>query len=183
MTAKMSASKAERQGRINALCEEMGAAPLIALIDYEKITVEQVNNVRRAFEKKGIVYKVEKNTLINRAVAGTEREGLGIYLNGMTGLVISNEDAIDTAKTIREISKGFKGATFTIKGGFFDGDILDGSQMEKVADLPSKEELLTMLLRTIQEGPRQVLGVIQGPARDLVNLLKNHENKLSENEG
>jgi ribosomal protein L10 len=55
--------------------------------------------------------------------------------------------------------------------------------MEKVADLPSKEELLTMLLRTIQEGPRQVLGVIQGPARDLVNLLKNHENKLSENEG
>ena len=73
--------------------------------------------------------------MINRAVAGTEKEGLGVYLKGMTGLIISNEDAIDTAKTIREISKGFKGATFTIKGGFFDGDILDGSQMEKSSRL------------------------------------------------
>ena len=42
----------------------------------------------------------------------------------------------------------------------------------KVADLPSKEELLSMLLRTVQEGPRQILGVIQGPARDLVNLIE-----------
>ena len=54
---------------------------------------------------------------------------------------------------------------------------MNGEQVIKVADLPSKEELLSMLLRTIQEGPRQVLGVIQGPLR-LVNLL-NYENKLS----
>ena len=182
MTTKMSASQAKRQDRVDSLREELTTAPLIALINYEKITVEQVNNVRRKFEQKGIVYKVEKNTLINRAVSGTERESLGQYLKGMTGLVISGEDGIDAAKTLREVSKEFKGDTFVIKGGFFDGDVLDGAQLEKVADLPSKEELLTMLLRTIQEGPRQVIGVIQGPARDLVTLLKNYENKLSENE-
>jgi len=183
MTTKMSASKAKRQARVDGLREELSSAPLIALIDYEKITVAQVNNVRRKFEEKGITYKVEKNTLINRAVEGTDKEDLGQYLKGMTGLVISGEDAIDAAKAIRDISKEFKGDTFVVKGGFFDGEILDGAQMGKVADLPSKEELLSMLLRTIQEGPRQVIGVIQGPARDLVNLLKNYENKLSENEG
>jgi len=172
-----------KKNRVSSLREDLSNAPLIALVNYEKITVEQVNTVRRAFEAKGIRYVVAKNTLINLAVKGTEREGLGQYLKGMTGVIISGEDGVETAKVIRETVKSFKGETFTLKGGFFDGDILDANQIEKVADLPSKEELLTTLLRTIQEGPRQVLGVIQGPGRDLVNLLKNYENKLSESEG
>jgi len=182
VTEKLSANRLKKQARVDELRNELADAPLIALVDYEKITVEQVNSVRRKFEAKGIQYKVEKNKLINLAVTDTEKEGIGQYLKGMTGLIISNEDAIDTAKTLREISKEFKGNTFVVKGGFFDGDVLNAAQMDKVADLPSKEELLTMLLRTIQEGPRQVIRVIQGPARDLVNLLKNYENKLSEGE-
>ena len=98
----------------------------------------------------------------------------------MVGVIISGEDAIDAAKTIRSLTAEFKGSTFVVKGGFFDGDVLDANQLDKMLDLPSKEELLTTLLRTIQENPRQVIGVIQGPARDLVNLLKNYENKLIE---
>ena len=172
----------KKQSLVNTLREDLANAPLIALVNYEKITVDQINTVRRSFEEKGIRYFVAKNSLINLAVKGTEREGLGQYLKGMTGVVLSGDDAIETAKVLRSTVKEFKGETFTLKGGFFDGDVLDEKQIDKVADLPSKEELLTTLLRTIQEGPRQVLGVIQGPARDLVNLLKNYENKLSESE-
>jgi large subunit ribosomal protein L10 len=171
-----------KRSLVNALREDLANAPLIALVNYEKITVDQVNTVRRAFEERGIRYFVAKNSLINLAVKGTEREGLGQYLKGMTGVILSGEDAIETAKIVRSTVKEFKGETFLLKGGFFDGDVLDEKQIDKVADLPSKEELLTTLLRTLQEGPRQVLGVIQGPARDLVNLLKNYENKLSESE-
>jgi large subunit ribosomal protein L10 len=173
-------TRAEKEARVNSLKEELSSAPLVALVDYTTITVEQVNSVRRTFEAKGLTYRVEKNTLIDRAVQDTEKAGLNQYLNGMTGVIISDEDAIQSAKTIRTVVSEFKGSTFILKGGYFDGDILDAKQLEKVADLPSKEELLATLLRTIQEGPRQVLGVIQGPARDLVNLLKNHEHKLSE---
>jgi large subunit ribosomal protein L10 len=173
------ATRAQKAERIEALREELISAPLIALVDYKSITVEQVNSVRRTFESKGLTYRVEKNTLINRAVQDTEMEGLGKYLSGMTGVVISGEDAIASAKAIRSVVSEFKGSTFVLKGGFFDGDILDAKQIEKVADLPSKEELLSTLLRTIQEGPRQVLGVIQGPARDLVNFFKNYENIFS----
>lgn len=173
------ATRTQKAERIEALRNELSTAPLVALIDYKAITVEQVNAVRRTFESNGLTYKVEKNTLINRAVQDTDMEGLGKYLTGMTGVVISGEDAIASAKAIRSVVSEFKGSTFILKGGFFDGDILDAKQIDKVADLPSKEELLSTLLRTIQEGPRQVLGVIQGPARDLVNLLKNYENTLS----
>lgn len=174
------ATRAEKQARVDSLCEQLSDASLIALVDYTSITVEQVNSVRRTLETKGLTYRVEKNTLINLAIKDTDKADLNKYLNGMVGVIISGEDAIDAAKTIRSVTAGFKGSTFIVKGGYFDGDVLDGKQIDKVADLPSKEELLTTLLRTIQEGPRQVLGVIQGPARDLVNLLKNYENKLSE---
>jgi large subunit ribosomal protein L10 len=174
------ATRAEKQARVDSLREQLSNAPLVALVDYKAITVEQVNTVRRTLETQGLTYRVEKNTLINLAVKDTEKEGLEKYLTGMVGVIISGEDAIEAAKTIRTITSDFKGATFVLKGGFFDGDVLDAKQLDKVADLPSKEELLSTLLRTIQEGPRQVLGVIQGPARDLVNLLKNYENKLSE---
>ena len=173
------ATRAEKAVRIETLKNEISSAPLVALVDYKSVTVEQVNSIRRTFESKGLTYRVEKNTLINRAVQDTDMEGLSSFLSGMTGVVISSEDAIASAKAIRSVVSEFKGSTFVLKGGFFDGDILDAQQIDKVADLPSKEELLSTLLRTIQEGPRQVLGVIQGPARDLVNLLKNYENTLT----
>jgi large subunit ribosomal protein L10 len=182
MSEVITRADASKKKIVSTLREELSSASLIALVNYEKITVDQINSVRRTFEAKGIRYFVAKNTLINLAVKGTEQEGIGQYLKGMTGVILSNDDAIETAKVVRDTVKDFKGNTFTLKGGFFDGDVLDEKQIEKVADLPSKEELLTMLLRTLQEGPRQVLGVIQGPGRDLVNLLKNYENKLSESE-
>jgi ribosomal protein L10 len=57
---------------------------------------------------------------------------------------------------------------------------LDGKGVSDVAELPSKEELFAMLLGLLQQGPRQVLGVVNAPGRDLVNLLKNYETKLAE---
>jgi large subunit ribosomal protein L10 len=96
---------ADKQATVNNLRENLANAPLVALVNYEKITVDQVNTVRRAFETKGIRYMVAKNTLINLAVKGTEREDMGEYLAGMTGVIISNEDGIETAKFIRETVK------------------------------------------------------------------------------
>jgi large subunit ribosomal protein L10 len=168
------------------LKEGISSAPMVVLINYEGIKVEEINEIRRTFEKNGIRYLVAKNTLIKKAIENTEREGLSVHLSNMTGVVLSSEDGVNTAKLVRDLvkarEKDKKEDGFVVKGGFFDGDILDAASIAKVADLPSKEELLTMLLRTMQEGPRQVLGVIQGPARDLVNLLKNYENTLSESE-
>ena len=174
-------NRATKETIVNQLKVELAETPLIALIDYRGVTVEQINKVRRKCEEKGIQYVVRKNTLVKKAIEGTDREALGAILSGMTGMIIAGEEGVEAAKGIREICADFKKeGVFNLKGGFFDGDVLDATQIDKVADLPSKEELLTMLLRTLQEGPRQVLGVIQGPARDLVNLLKNYENQLAE---
>ena len=169
---------------LNLLKDKLSASPLVVLIDYERLTVEDINGIRRQFEKEGVDYLVAKNNLLKKAIEGTEKADLAPLLKGMTGVVFSGEDGVGAAKLVRSITNDRKKLPgFVVKGGFFDGTVLSsGAEVNKVADLPSKEELLTMLLRTVQEGPRQILGVIQGPARDLVNLIKNYEHKLSETE-
>jgi len=168
---------------VDSLSARLKDVPLIALADYRGVTVAEINAFRRSLAEQGMGYSVIKNSLAKRAIAGTPMEGLGEHLTGMTGWVLSGEDPVASAKTLRTLTKDLKKQNkFIIKGGYFDGDTIDGAAIDKVADLPSREELLVMLLRTLQEGPRRVLGVMQAPARDLLYLLKNYESKLEEAE-
>ncbi|MDP6946913.1 MAG: 50S ribosomal protein L10 [Myxococcota bacterium] len=166
---------------VQTFSDRLSEVPFVALADYRGVSVAEISEFRDALRSKGVRYEVIKNTLALRAIEGTPLEGLSEHLTGMTGWVISGEDPILAAKTLRDATKEFKKAEkFIIKGGFFDGEVIDGAAVGKVADLPSKEELYSMLLNLMQKGPQLVLGVVQAPGRDLVNLLKNYEAKLAE---
>ena len=178
-------NRTQKEELVASLRDRLTAAPFLALADYRGVNVAEINQFRRTLGAKGIDYIVVKNTLARRALQGTEWEGLADGLTGMTGWVVSGEDPIDAAKTLKSVIKELnfkKQEKFQIKSGYFDGALLEANEVEKVADLPSKEELLVMLLQTMKEGPRQMVSVVQAPARDLVNLLKNYENKLAEAE-
>lgn len=167
--------------QVEELTARLQAAPFVAIADYRGVSVAEINAFRRSLEAVGVEYRVIKNTLARRAIAGSDMEPMGDKLTGMVGWVISGEDPIAAAKALRDASKDFEKANkFVLLGGYFDGEVLGGPAVTKVADLPGREELLSTLLATLQEGPRQVLGVIQGPARDLMYLLKNYEQKLEE---
>ncbi len=160
---------AEKQAYVEDLTARLKETPLVMLADYRGVTVSEIDALRRELEKKGVRYEVIKNTLGRRAIEGTDMEDIGQWLTDMTGWVISGDDPIATAKAVRDAIKDLnKAEKFEIKGGYFDGEALDAAAIKKVADLPSREELLVGLLRTIQEGPRQILGVLQAPARDLL---------------
>lgn len=161
----------EMQGRFNE-------APFVVLTEFSGSTVAQMDALRRACEPAGLHYRVVKNTLCKRAVAGTELEPLAEHFTGPIGVLFSGEDPTAAAKLLKAQLK--ENDHLGIKAGFFEGTLLDEKGVLAVADLPSREELLVMLLRTIQEGPRQILGVLQAPARDLLYLLKNYEAKLEE---
>jgi large subunit ribosomal protein L10 len=95
-------------------------------------------------------------------------------------LLFSGEDPVEAAKEFQAQVKA--NDKLSIKAGYFEGDLLDGKGVEMVSKLPSREEMLVTVLRTIQEPGRQTLGVLQAPARDLLYLLNNFANKL-EGEG
>jgi large subunit ribosomal protein L10 len=161
----------EMQGRFSE-------APFVVLTDFSGSTVAQMDALRRACEPAGLHYRVVKNTLCKRAIAGTELEPLAEHFSGPIGVLFSGEDPAAAAKLLKVQLK--ENENLDIKAGFFEGTLLDEKGVLAIADLPSREELLVSLLRTIQEGPRQILGVLQAPARDLLYLLKNYEAKLEE---
>ena len=174
-------SRAEKANLVDGLTTRLENAPFVALADYRGITVEEVNALRNKFREAGVHYEVVKNKLAKRAIAGSDKEALNELLVGMTSWIISGEDPIAAAKVLKaETETLVKEEKFTIKGGFFDGEILDSKGVINVAELPSKDELFAMLLGLLQKGPQQVLGVVQAPARDLVTLLKNYEAKLAD---
>jgi large subunit ribosomal protein L10 len=176
-------SRANKATLVDGLTTRLESAPFVALADYRGITVEEVNELRTKFRNAGIHYEVIKNKLAKRAIAGSDKEAFNELLVGMTSWIISGEDPIAAAKVLKaETEKLIKDERFTIKGGFFDGEFLDSKGVIDVAELPSKDELFAMLLGLLQKGPQQVLGVVQAPGRDLVNLLKNFESKLADGE-
>lgn len=164
---------------VEEIREQFDAAILVALTDFKGSTVAQMDGLRRACEQvPGVEYRVVKNTLCIRALEGTDKQGLSEHFRGNVGVFFASDDPIVAAKLLRDQLK--ENDKLVVKAGFFEGDVLDEVGIKKVADLPSREELLSTLLRTIQEGPRQVMGVIQGPARDLVYVLSNYAAKLEE---
>ena len=177
-------NRSQKQEFVDSLSERLSNAELLVLADFRGVTVAEISTLRDQLRAAGISYQVVKNTLAKRAIAGTPLESLGDYFVGMTGVISAPEEGIAAAKLLREITKDFKKAEkFVVKGGYFDGMALNPADVEKVADLPSREDMLATLLATMQEGPRQVLGVIQAPGRDLLYLLKNYERKLEESAG
>ena len=175
-------NKQQKIDIVNSLRTQFETSPFVVFIDYRRVTVAEIDQVRRSCEARELRYLVAKNTFVRKAVEGTDKEIISgaESLKGMTGIIFSGEDAIAGAKFVRELVKGFsKKEKFAVKGGYFDGELLDTKGVDQVADFLSREDLLSLMLRTIQEGPRQAIGVIQAPARDLLYLLRNYENKLS----
>ncbi|MEQ1501255.1 MAG: 50S ribosomal protein L10 [Myxococcota bacterium] len=169
-------NREEKAAQVSDLHARFAATPLVVLADFKGSTVLQMDAIRRGCEKSGVFFRVVKNTLAVRALEGTGKEKLADHFRGNIGVLIANEDAIATAKLVGKYAK--ENDKLLVRAGFFEGDLLDTKGVAAVAELPSKEELQSRLLATIQQAPRTVMQMIQAPARDLLYLLRNYETKL-----
>jgi large subunit ribosomal protein L10 len=172
-------NRTDKEQFVSEIKGRFQVSPLVILSDWKGSTVDQMNELRRACEPVGIHFQVVKNTLCKRALQDSELASLAEHFKGNIGVFFSGEDPTAAAKLYRDSKK--KNGKLVCRAGFFEGTLLDAAGVEAVASLPSREELMVTLLRTIQEGPRQVLGVIEAPARDLLYLLNNYAAKLDEN--
>ena len=123
-------------------------AKTAVLVDYRGLTVEQDTKLRRELREAGVVYKVYKNTLIKRAVEGTEFESLNPDLEGPTAIAISTTDATAPARILAKFAK--EAEALEIKSGVVEGTYYDKKGMQAIATIPSREELLSKLLGSIQ---------------------------------
>lgn len=137
-----------KQPIIQAISEEIKDAQSVVLVDYRGLTVAQDTELRKQLREAGIVYKVYKNTMMKRAFEGTEFEGLGECLAGPSAIAISRDDATAPARIICKFAKTAE--KLELKGGVVEGNIYDVAGLTELSKIPSREELLSRLLGSMQ---------------------------------
>lgn len=147
------------------------AAPAVYLTDFTGLDVKSMTVLRESLRESGAEFVVVKNRLARRAIDGLDIPDLGSALEGPTGVVIVTDGPVGPAKALSEFQKAH-GDRPILKLGFFDSSLVDAEGFEKLAKLPPREELLSMLAGAL-EGPLQALaGALQGKLNEVVGLLE-----------
>ena len=133
---------------VDEISELLKDAKSAVLVDYRGLTVEQDTALRKQLREAGVVYKVYKNTMINFAVKGTEFEELSKHLEGPTAIAVSNEDATAPARVLYNFAKDAE--ALELKAGVVEGTYYDADGIKLIATIPSREELLSKFLGSIQ---------------------------------
>lgn len=137
-----------KQPIVAEISEAIKDAQSVVLVDYRGLTVEQDTNLRKQLREAGVTYKVYKNTMMNFAFKGTDFEGLAPYLEGPSAVAISTEDATAPARILAKFAKDAK--ALEIKAGVVEGIVYDANGMQAIAQIPSREELISKLLGSLQ---------------------------------
>lgn len=137
-----------KQPIVAEISEAIKEAQSVVLVDYRGLTVEQDTNLRKELREAGVMYKVYKNTMMNFAFKGTDFEALAPYLEGPSAVAISTTDATAPARILAKVAKDAK--ALEIKAGVVEGVVYDAQGMQAIANIPSREELISKLLGSIQ---------------------------------
>lgn len=141
-------AKKQKQLIIDEIKGKLEGAQSAVLIDYMGITVAEADEMRRALREADVDYSVYKNTLMKRAVAGTEFEPLTEAMSGPSAIAISKDDATAPARVLKEAIK--KTNKMEFKAGIVEGTFYDKDGIQQIADIPSREVLLAKFLGSIQ---------------------------------
>ena len=139
---------AKKQKVVQEIHDKVVNAKSVVLVDSRGLTVLQDTQLRRVLREAGIDYKVYKNTMINFAIKDTHSEGLSPYLEGPTAVAFSYDEATKAANLINKQLKDMPNLEF--KAGVVEGVLYDAKGMIAVADIPSREVLLSRLLGSLQ---------------------------------
>lgn len=118
------------------------------VVDYRGLNVAQVTELRKQLREAGVEFKVYKNTMTRRAVEQAELNGLNDVLTGPNAIAFSTEDAVAPAKVINNFAK--ENEALEIKAGVIEGNLATVEEVKALAELPSREGLLSMLLSVLQ---------------------------------
>lgn len=137
-----------KQPIVQEISENVKDAQSVVVVDYRGLTVAEDTALRKALRAEGIIYKVYKNTYMTRAFEGTDFAALAPVLEGPSAIAISKTDATAPARVLSKFAKDAK--ALEIKAGVVEGTFYDANGMKAVASIPSREELLSKFLGSIQ---------------------------------
>jgi large subunit ribosomal protein L10 len=144
----MSRTIEAKKVRVEEITEKFTTAATAVVVDYRGLTVSQVTELRKQLREAGVEFKVYKNTMTRRATEAAGLAGLNENLTGPNAIAFSTEDVVAPAKIINDFAK--KNEKLEIKAGVIEGTIATAEDIKALAELPSREGLLSMLLSVLQ---------------------------------
>jgi large subunit ribosomal protein L10 len=138
----------QKSQQVNEVAGKLKESTCTIVTDYRGLNVAQVTELRRQLREAGVEFQVIKNTLVRRATSNAELSALDEYLSGPTAIAFSKDDVVTPAKILTDFAK--KNDKLEVKGGVVEGQVVGYDQIKALADLPSREGLLSMLLSVLQ---------------------------------
>ncbi|MBO2945830.1 50S ribosomal protein L10 [Paenibacillus sp. F411] len=137
-----------KQEAVDAVTSKLRESVSTVVADYRGLNVAQVTELRKQLREAGIEFQVLKNTLLRRATAAAELTELDEALTGPTAIAFSKDDAVAAAKILNDFAK--KNDALKLKGAVVEGRVISTEEIKALAELPSREGLLSMLLSVLQ---------------------------------
>ena len=162
--------KSEKVEMIEEIKELVNGSSGMFLVNYSGVNVEDINKLRAGFRKEGVTYKVFKNTLFKKALEQLDAyQEFNDQLVGMIGVAFAGENFVAPAKIIKKYfdEKG----KFEFKGCYIDSTFYSADQLNVIASMPTKEEVIAGIIRSVSSPASGIVGAINAVMRDLVSVI------------
>ena len=163
-------SKAQKQKDLDSLTEQFQKAKAAVVVGFQGMTVAKDQELRNQLREAGVSYEVVKNTLARKAAAGTPLEAATDQFKGVTAVALSTGDPVGLSKAISKFTKA-NPDIFSFKVGLVEGKVVELKEVESIANLPSRDELISKMLFLINAQAQRLVTVIQAVPRNLAVVM------------
>lgn len=164
-------TREKKQEDLNALTQQLNNSKSAMVVGFNKLTVTKDQEFRNYLRDAGANFRVVKNTLARIAIKGTPYEDASEYFKGVTGIAWTENDAVVLSKAVSKFVKD-NADIYTFKAGVVEGRVVNLTQVEAIASLPSKEQLISKLMFVINAQAQRIVTVINAVPRNLAVVIK-----------
>jgi large subunit ribosomal protein L10 len=168
--------RAEKEARVAELKGRIEASDALLLAEYRGLTVADITELRRALSESGAKFSVVKNTLMRRAAVDAQIAELESFFEGPTAVAFVAGDAVAAAKKVVDAAKKFP--TLVIKGGYLDGRVLSAEEARALADLESREAMLSKIAGLMKSEMSRAASMFQSLQSQFLGLLDAYKEKV-----
>jgi len=161
--------RAEKVKAVERIAADLGSTDVYYLVDYRGISVGEATDLRNQLREQGASFKVIKNTLARRALEKAGIQGLEEFMEGPTAIAYCHDDPVGPAKVIRDFIK--QTSKLSVKGGYLRDHVVSATDVDELAALPTREELVAKVVGGISAPLYGFANVMAGPIRGLVTVL------------
>ena len=161
--------------RVKDLSDKLGKAKAVYFTDYLGLDVVSITQLRKEFVMKDVEFTIAKNTLIKLAAKEAGMSGVDDFLTGPTAMAVSYEDSTNPAQVIKNFLKDFDKPS--VKGMILDGEVFDANEFERIANLPSKDQLLSKLVGMLNSPMSKLSSTLGSPVSGLLGALEQLKSK------